>query len=149
MSFPRRGSWLWDREISGGCTAALCSSLCSTARLLQAALSPLGQNVALSPSKMRRGLSCYLLSPCSSCSSPLSASSAGQPSCTGEAACRLAVSEQTKSRTPVSLCKLIPPSADVSKPSLPNYSSLHIIPALSVKFPPCFSLMSQLRGNGV
>lgn len=149
MSFPQRGSWLWDREISGGCTAALCSSLCSTAKLLQAALSPLGHKVALSPFKMRCGLSYYLLSPSSSCWSPPSDSSAEQPSCTGKAAYRLLVSEQTKSRTPVSLCKLIPPSADVSEPSLPNYSSLHIIPVLSVKFPPHFSLMPQLRGNRV
>lgn len=67
MSFPQRGSWLWDREISGGSTAALCSSLCGTAKLLQAALSPLGQKVALSPFKMRCGLNCYLLSPSSSC----------------------------------------------------------------------------------
>jgi len=59
----------------------------------KAALPSLGQIMALSSLKMSCGMNCYHLSSPSSCQSPLSGSSAGQPFYAGRAAYKLEISE--------------------------------------------------------
>lgn len=145
----RNQRWLYASSV------LLVMQHCQAESSPKAALPALGQIMVLSHSKMRGGMSCcmncYHLSPSSSCQSPLSASSTGQPLNTGRAAYKLAISKPlvNKSRTPMSPCKLTPSSTDASGPSLPNCTSPHICLPFSTKFPPCFSLMPHLRANGV